>query len=313
MQRLTQSRRFFIKSSLAAGTGLALSNLLPMPLLANPGLVKLTILHTNDVHSRIDPFPANDPRFPNMGGVAPRAELIRKIRAEEQHVLLFDSGDMFQGTPYFNFYKGELELKLMSQMGYDAGTIGNHDFDAGVDGLEKQLVHAKFPLLSSNYDFSQTSMSGKTKPYTVFNKGGIKIGVFGLGIELEGLVGRNMYGDTNYLDPIGKANETALKLKQEEGCHLVVCLSHLGFTYDNTKVSDKVLAKNTKNIDIILGGHTHTFLDKPWYEKDLNGNEVMICQVGWGGIKLGRIDCVFKTNGKLLDKSFTEKNIFKKQ
>ncbi|MBX7182464.1 MAG: metallophosphoesterase [Bacteroidia bacterium] len=307
------SRRGFLRSTIAAGAGLAMSGLIPSELWADTSLIRLTILHTNDVHSRIDSFPATDPKFPNMGGVAPRAELIKRIRNEVPHVLLFDSGDMFQGTPYFNFYKGELEIKLMSQMGYDAGTIGNHDFDAGIDGLEKQLVHATFPLVSSNYDFSGTVMEGKTLPYSIFNKGGIKVGVFGLGIELDGLVGKNMYGDTKYQEPIQKANEMAGKLKNELGCHLVVCLSHLGFSYDNSKVSDKVLAKNTRNVDIILGGHTHTFLEKPWVEKDLDGKEVMICQVGWGGIKLGRIDCLFKADGRLLDKNYTEKNIFKKQ
>jgi len=313
MHHSSLSRRIFLKGTLAASAGLALCGLYPSDLLAEQGLVKVTILHTNDVHSRIDPFPSSDSRFPNMGGAAPRAELIRKIRSEEQHVLLFDSGDMFQGTPYFNYYKGELELKLMSQMGYDAGTIGNHDFDAGIEGLEKQLIHAQFPLLTSNYDFSQTCMKDKTLPFRVFNKGGITIGVFGLGIELEGLVGKSMYGDTKYLDPIAKANEMAAYLKTEKECHMVLCLSHLGFSYDTSKVSDKVLARNSKNIDLILGGHTHTFLDKPWLQQDLDGKEVMICQVGWGGIKLGRVDCYFKTSGKLLHKKSLSKNIFKKQ
>ncbi len=307
------ARRDFLKKSLFAGLGLAALELSPLELFARTELVKLTILHTNDVHSRIDPFPANDPRYPNMGGVAPRAELIKSIRATEPNVLLFDCGDIFQGTPYFNLYKGELEMKLMSQMGYDAGTIGNHDFDLGVEGLEKQLVFANFPLLSANYDFTDTAMQGKTLPYKIFVKNGVKVGVFGVGIELDGLVGKNMYGNTRYLNPIANANFMADKLKCELGCHLVICLSHLGFSYEDNKVSDKILAQNSKDIDIILGGHTHTFLDKPWMEANTKKQEVMICQVGFGGIKLGRIDCVFKTNGKLLGKEFTEQKIFKKQ
>jgi 5'-nucleotidase len=307
------ARRDFLKKTMFAGMGLAALEFSPLELFARYELVKLSILHTNDVHSRVDPFPANDPKYPNMGGVAPRAELINQIRSEETNVLLFDCGDIFQGTPYFNIYKGELEMKLMSLMGYDAGTIGNHDFDLGLDGLEKQLVHANFPLLTANYDFENTPMQGKTNTHKIFEKGGVKIGVFGLGIELDGLVSANLSAGTKYLEPIKQANVMAHHLKVEKGCHLVVCLSHLGFSYDSSKVSDKALAKNSKHIDIILGGHTHTFLNKPWLEKNILQQEVMICQVGFAGIKLGRVDCLFKATGKLKKKQFSEQNIFKKQ
>ena len=123
--------------------------------------------------------------------MAQRAGLINSIREKEDHVLLLDAGDIFQGTPYFNFYGGELEFKLMSTMKYDAATLGNHDFDNGLIGLKKQLPFAKFPFLIANYDFSKTILKDKFNPYKIFNKGGIKIGVFGIGIELEGLVPKN--------------------------------------------------------------------------------------------------------------------------
>ena len=156
---------------------------------------KLTILHTNDQHSRIEPFDASYTINPNQGGFARRAALIQQIRQEEKNILLLDSGDVFQGTPYFNFFGGELEFKLMSMMGYDASTMGNHEFDNGLEGFKKALPQAKFPFLCSNYDFKNTLIDGLTKPYKIFNKNGIRIGIFGLGIELQGLVGNKQYGN----------------------------------------------------------------------------------------------------------------------
>lgn len=253
-------------------------------------MVKIVILHTNDVHSHIEPFADNDPKYPGLGGVAQRAVIINQIRNEEKNVLLLDAGDIFQGTPYFNLYGGELEMKLMSQMGYDASAIGNHDFDNGVDGLSKQLVHAKFPLLCANYDFSKTSMSGKTQPYKIFEKDGIRIGVFGLGIELKGLVDSRNYKETVYLDPLPKAAEYSHLLKKEQKCDIVICLSHLGFKYPDAKISDEVLAKKSSNIDLIIGGHTHTFIEEPYRYYNRESKPVLVAQVGWAGIKLGRID-----------------------
>jgi len=255
----------------------------------------ITILHTNDVHSHIDPFPASDTRNANMGGAARRATLISSIRQENPNTLLLDAGDMFQGTPYFNYYGGELEFKLMSLMGYDAATIGNHDFDNGIDGLFKQLPHAKFDLLSANYDFKNTVMDTHVKPYKIFMKDGIKIGVFGLGIELEGLVDNRMYKETKYIDPITIAQDTSRILKEEEHCDLVICLSHLGYNYSKNpdKISDLKLASLTKGIDLIIGGHTHTFLKKPTVTKNILGENMLINQVGWAGINLGRIDFYF--------------------
>lgn len=299
-------RRDFIQKT-AAGTALLG--------LANVGLSsfttletkKITILHTNDVHSHIDPFPVDHPRNPNMGGAARRAAIIENIRKEEEHVLLLDAGDIFQGTPYFNFYGGELEFKLMSMMQYDLATIGNHDFDNGIDGLYAQLPHAKFEFVSANYDFKNTVLDSHVKPYKIFNKGGIKIGVFGLGIELEGLVDKKAYKETVYHNPIEVAQDMARILKHNKKCDLVICLSHLGFSYKNepNKVSDLDLAKKTKDIDLIIGGHTHTFLEKPVIQKNSEGKEVMINQVGCYGINLGRVDFYLsddfaKGNGKAI-------------
>jgi 5'-nucleotidase len=292
------SRRSFLKKSAFAGAGFFALHSVPADVFAKTDLVKLTILHTNDVHSHIDPFPSNDPKYPGLGGAVNRAALIKKIRAEEENVLLLDVGDIFQGTPYFNLYGGELEFKLMSMMQYDASTIGNHDFDNGLDGLVKQLPHASFPFISSNYDFSDTPMAGKTIPHKIFFKDGIKIGVFGLGIELDGLVDKRMYGNTKYLDPVVKAAEASRYLKLDEKCDLVICLSHLGFKYENKKISDVELAKQSKNIDLILGAHTHTFLDKPLVYKNSDEKEIIVAQVGWAGIRLGRIDYVFERKTK---------------
>lgn len=290
-------RRQFIKN-MGAGSLMIGAGVLPSQAFNSPEITKLTILHTNDVHSRIEPFPMDGSRNEGLGGTARRAALIKQIRQEEDHILLLDAGDIFQGTPYFNFYGGELEFKIMSKLGYDAATIGNHDFDAGIDGLYKQLPHANFPFLIANYDFSDTIMNGKTKPYKVFKKGDVKIGVFGVGIELNSLVPQELYKETQYLDPIKVANEQAGILKHDEKCDYVICLSHLGYKYRSEKVSDVVLAKSSKDIDLIIGGHTHTFLDEPDLIANQNGQAVMINQAGWAGILLGRIDLYFERNFK---------------
>lgn len=253
----------------------------------------ITILHTNDVHSHIEPFGPDAGRNANLGGVARRASLVEKIRLENPNTLLLDAGDIFQGTPYFNFYGGELEFKLMSMLKYDAATLGNHDFDNGIDGLYAQLPHADFPFISSNYDFSNTIMDGKTDSYRIFEKNGIKTGVFGLGIELNGLVSKKLYKETKYLDPVEIATDVSRKLKEEEKCDLVICLSHLGYKYSGDRISDIKLARKTKNIDLIIGGHTHTFLEEPTVEKNKAGKDVLINQVGCFGLYLGRVDFYF--------------------
>lgn len=309
--KVINPRRSFIQKSIC-GT-ISIIGLSKFPSFAKSEATKITILHTNDVHSHIDPFPDNDPKYPGLGGAARRAALVKKIRSEEKNVLLLDAGDIYQGTYYFNKYGGELELKIMSQMGYDATTIGNHDFDNGLDGIVSKLQFANFPFLCANYDFTDTVMQGKTSPYKIVEKAGIKIGIFGLGIELEGLVDKKNYGATRYLDPMVKAAETALHLKKEKKCDVIICLSHLGFKYAEKKISDVEFAKQSRYIDLIIGGHTHTFLDKPLVSKNRDGASVCVAQVGWAGIKLGRIDLYLdKNTGKKIIEgtSHTLTNIF---
>ncbi|WP_204345444.1 metallophosphoesterase [Psychroserpens algicola] len=289
-------RRQFLQQTAAASAliglgGIGLSSF-------KPATKKITILHTNDVHSHIDAFGPDDGRNPNQGGVARRASLIANIRKENPNTLLLDAGDIFQGTPYFNYYGGELEFKLMSMLKYDVATIGNHDFDNGIDGLYAQLPHAEFDFVSANYDFSNTIMDTHVKPYRILNRDGIKIGIFGLGIQLEGLVEQRMYKETKYLDPTETAQEMTRILKQDEQCDLIICLSHLGYNYRNRpeKISDLKLAETTKDIDLIIGGHTHTFLKKPTVVKNSEGKNMLVNQVGCYGINLGKIDFYFDSD-----------------
>lgn len=297
-------KRFIRQAALSAGAFVAGPSLLEAAAYLSP--LKLTILHTNDTHSRLEPFPMDGGRNQGLGGIAARSELISKIRQEEEHVLLLDAGDIFQGTPYFNIYKGEPEIKAMSAMKYDATTIGNHDFDAGMENLATQLTnHANFPMLVANYDFTGTPMEYKTQPYKTFKKGKLKVGVFGVSIEGRGLIPDSLFGATKYLDPVQKANEVADQLKRDEKCDMIICLSHLGNQYkESNKVSDEVLAKETENIDLIIGGHTHTFLDNPIVYKNKKGDDTIINQVGFAGIILGRLDFEFsKFSGKKLAKN----------
>ena len=286
------NRREFLQKT-AAGSALFASGLsLASFDSAKPAQKHLTILHTNDVHSYIDPFPADHPKNPNKGGVARRAALIERIRKENPNVLLLDAGDIFQGTPYFNYYGGALELKLMSMMKYDLATMGNHDFDNGIEGFLAQLPNAEFDFVSANYDFRNTALSGIVKPYKIFDKNGVKVGIFGLGVELAGLVDKKNYKETLYNDPIGVTQDIVRTLKQTEKCDLVICLSHLGYDYKNdaNKVSDLKVAAATKDIDLIIGGHTHTFLERPTVVKNADNLDVLVNQTGCYGINLGRID-----------------------
>lgn len=291
-------RRTFLKKSAAAGTFLGIGSFGFLSFSAEEKKKHITILHTNDTHSHIEPFSADHAQYPNMGGVARRYSLIKRIREENPNTLLLDAGDIFQGTPYFNFYGGEVEFKLMSKLGYDAATIGNHDFDNGIEGLLAQMPHADFPFLSANYDFTNTVLEGMVNPYKVFFKDGIRIGIFGIGIELQGLVSKKLYKETKYLDPVEVSQATVSKLKNEENCELVICLSHLGYQYNSDKISDLQLAAKTKDIDLIIGGHTHTFLPKPTVVKNSEGIDTIVNQVGWAGINLGRIDFFLNENGK---------------
>jgi len=288
------NRRTFLKKT-AAGLLLFGATGLDNEVWAAGGqYTKITILHTNDVHSRIEPFPMDGGKYQGLGGVAKRASLVKKIRATETNVLFFDCGDILQGTPYFNFYDGSLEFKLMNELEYDAATIGNHDFDAGIEKLAEHIDSANFTMLNANYDVRNTPLNKKLESFKIFEKSGVKVGVMGIGIELDGLVPSTLFGETQYQDPLKSANETAAILKNDHQCQIVVCLSHLGYQHDSDQISDVLVAKNSKNIDLILGGHTHTFLPEPVVYQNLEGKEVIVNQVGWAGIQLGRLDYYIK-------------------
>ena len=291
-------RRKFLKNSVYGS--LALGSVLKNYSCDSGNFKKITILHTNDVHSHIEPFSKDHSEFPNRGGFERRSTILNSIRSKNPNTLLLDAGDIFQGTPYFNFYNGELEFKLMSLLKYDAVTIGNHDFDNGITGLNEQMPNASFDFLISNYDFKNTVLDGKTSDYKIYTRSGIKIGVFGLGIELEGLVTKELYRETKYLDPIDIAQDVAKKLKNEEKCDLIICLSHLGYKYDNlpNRVCDYNLAKKTKDIDLIIGGHTHTFMNEPIILKNQISKDVLVNQVGCFGLFLGQIDFYFDQNNQ---------------
>ena len=294
-------RNFIYNSSLASLSvvGLNSCNL-------NSRNVKITILHTNDVHSQIEPFPSNHNLYPNKGGFARRASLFKEIVDLNPNTLIFDAGDIFQGTPYFNFFQGDLELSLMKKMGYNAATIGNHEFDPGLKMLKQNIINNDFQFISSNYDFTNTELEGLVSKYKVYNKGGLKIGVFGLGIELKGLVNPLLFNETKYYDPVDIAKDMTSKLKFEKGCDLVICISHLGHQYQTDKISDTKIAKLTSNIDLIIGGHTHTLMKEPLILNNLSGEKVIINQVGSSGVFVGKIDFNFTNNNKFTNKSIIE-------
>ncbi len=294
-------------AALGAGIPAAAENLL----VRRKGIEQLTILYTNDQHSRIEPFPDNDPKYPGMGGFSKRAVLIEKIRNENPHVLLLDAGDIFQGTPYFNFFKGELEYKLMSMMNYDAVTFGNHDFDLGIENLLAQMPKASFDFINCNYEFSDTDLNNHPKitPYKIYKKGSLKIGILGVGINLNGLIDEKNRQGLLYQNPLECVNKTAQILKKDEKCHFVICLSHLGFNYDSVKISDMDLAAGTENIDLIIGGHTHTFLNSPEIIKNTKGFPVQVTQVGWAGIRMGQMDVFFADDKRKIAQNNTSHQI----
>lgn len=251
---------------------------------------KIVILHTNDTHSRIEPLPETDKYAPNKGGVVRRANYIESVRAENKNVLLFDAGDFVQGTPYYNVFGGEVETKAMNMLKYDAATLGNHEFDYGLEGLKDILDWAQFPIISSNYDFSETILKDRFDPYLIIVKDGVKIGVIGLNVKPQGLIATANYTNMVFMDPLETGNELATKLKNEDKCDVVICLSHLGYT------ADKRLAENSRNIDIIIGGHSHTYMKDPDIIKNADNEDILIYQTQGRGVYVGRIDIELEKN-----------------
>jgi len=316
------TRRGFLKASLAGGLA-ATSPRSVLQLLSTPpwsaisaplleigrGETLITILHTNDTHSQIDPLPANDKQYPDKGGVARRATLVKRVRKENPNTLLIDAGDVFQGTPYFNFYKGEVEYKSMSLIGYDVGTLGNHDFDNGVDGLAAAMRFAKFDFVSTNYDVHGTPLEARVKPYVVRVVGGVRVGLFGLGISPNNLITPENFQGVKYNDPVKASRDVVETLRGKERCKLVVGMSHLGY-YPNARegqIGDTQVAAQVDGIDFIASGHTHTFMKEPAITKTPSGGNTIIFQVGRSGIYVGRVDMKMRDGrmiaaaGRLLD------------
>ena len=314
------NRRHFLKTSIITGAALAVPDTFSKLLRANTaihepllevaaGETLITILHTNDTHSQIDPIDQNDRQYGGKGGVARRATLVKRIRKENPNTLMIDAGDVFQGTPYFNFFKGEVEYKSMSLIGYDVGTLGNHDFDNGVAALAAAMKFATFDFVSTNYDVRGTPIESRVKPYVVKTFGDVRVGLFGLGISPDNLITPENFKGVKYLDPVRMTRGVVRLLREQEKCQLVVGMSHLGY-YPNPKgaeVGDTQVAAQVGGVDFIASGHTHTFMDKPVLTKNPDGKDTIIFQVGKSGIFVGRIDFKMKEGkviasaGRLLD------------
>lgn len=296
------TRKTFLKQLSAAGAGIGLCGLRPVTTYGGTGGTDtvITIMHTNDTHARIQPFPAGSGDYSGLGGAARRATVINKIRERQPFNLLLDAGDTFQGTPYFNFYGGALDFELMSMMEYDASTIGNHEFDNRVEGFVKVAPKAHFPFVISNYDFAEAPHMGQfTRPYLIKTVHGIRVGLFGLGVAFANLVLPELHVGVRYIDPVEAAARHVHLLRNEYECAMVVCLSHLGYEYETSQISDKVVAATVDGIDLIIGGHTHTLLEEPFVLEKSGRNPTVISQVGHAGVVLGRLDYTFTRSGRI--------------
>lgn len=284
------SRKEFLKRSAALVAGAALPVWMGNENRLIAAKPDLTILYTNDTHARLDPFPDNAVQHAGLGGIARRASLVKKIRSEVDNVLLLDAGDVFQGTPWFDVYGGKVDLKLMTEMNYDAMAVGNHEFDRGPDGFADAAQKAGFPILASNYNVHNTPMNPYVRRLLVKSTGGFRVGLFGLGIELEGVVPKELRGDVRSRNPEAWARGMTNSLRDYHKCDFVICLSHLGYRYNDSRIDDMKLAQKVAGMDLIIGGHTHTFLDDPVPVSNPDGNTTMVTQMGHGGVRLGRID-----------------------
>ena len=265
----------------------ALLALLSSVVACSPTDAYITILHTNDTHSQVEPIEAGK-RDGNHAGYARRMGIIEQERDKTPNVLLVDAGDFSQGTPYFNLYHGRVEVDAMNRMGYDAVTLGNHEFDNGLDTLAAVLKDAQFAVVSANYDVQGTALEGIVKPYVILRRGGMKIGLFGLGVNPKGLVAEKNFAPVKYLDPIPVAQEISTLLKEQHHCDLVVCISHMGTFAHGDKPSDTLLAQSTRYIDVIIGGHTHKIVTNHYVE-NLDGDSVLLAQMGKSGARIGKI------------------------
>jgi 5'-nucleotidase len=289
------SRKEFIKKSAAMAAGSMLPVWLNRLSMTEPVLTDLTILYTNDTHARLDPFPDNALEFSGLGGIARRSALVKKIRSEVEHVLLVDAGDVFQGTSWFDMYGGSVDLELMTEMKYDAMAVGNHEFDRGPDGFAEAARKAGFPILAANYDVRNTPMNPFVQRFTVKEFKGFRVGMFGLGIPLDGVVAPELRGDVVSRRPEAWAKGMAESLKQVHNCDFIICLSHLGYFYPDSRMDDLKIAARVPGIDLIIGAHTHTFLDNPVSVTNPSGSQTLITQMGHSGVRLGRLDMSFSS------------------
>lgn len=251
---------------------------------------QLVILHTSDTHSHIDPIDENSAdRNAGWGGVARRAALVRQERQAAETFLLLNCGDISQGTPYYNMFQGEVEMKSMNLMGYDAMTIGNHEFDYGLDNMLRLFTMADFPVVCANYDFTGTVLEKVVKPYAVLKRGGMRIGVFGLSPQLEGLVQKTKCEGVKMKDTVESAREAIAALEKKH-CDMIIMLSHLGVDPDLKEPGewDHTVVPQIQGVDLVLGGHTHTFLSHPVMVKDQTGKEVPVMHIGGNGVYMSK-------------------------
>ena len=250
---------------------------------------KLMILHTNDTHSCIMPLNTSltDTMLAGRGGFLRRVAMIKEERKKHPDLLLFDSGDFSQGSPYYTLFKGDVEIGLMNEMGYDASTVGNHEFDFGLENMARIFKKAKFPILCANYDFTGTPLEGIVKPYTIIKRNGVKIGVFGIDPEMDGLVIHKNYEGVKYLDPVSSAEKIASLLKNKLKCDVEICISPLGWGLKG--MDDQRMIAGSSNIDLVLGGHSHTYFETLKYAKNLDGKEIPVDQNGKNAVFVGRL------------------------
>jgi len=254
---------------------------------------KITVLHTSDTHSCILPLNKNlaDTVVADRGGFLRRINMLKQERQKDPDLLLFDCGDFSQGSSYYTMFKGDVEVGLMNQMHYDAATIGNHEFDFGLDNMIRLFKMANFPIVCSNYDFGDTELKDIVKPYIVMKRKGVKIGIFALCPPLEGLVSTKNYGPLKFLDPVEVTQRMVEMLRDKKKCDVVICLSHLGWV--KTEYTDNRLIQNTSGIDLVLGGHSHTYMDALAYETDKTGRKVPVDHEGKHGVYVGKLLLTF--------------------
>ena len=242
---------------------------------------KLTIMHFNDTHSHLEPERAG--KSAGRGGVIERAALVDSVRnaVGRRNFLLLHAGDFNQGTSYYTTLGGMLEVGLVNALGYDVITLGNHEFDDGIEHLGRRLAGLKCPVVCSNYDFSQFELGKYVKPYVVLKRGGMRIGIFGMLTDITKVVERTIADRLPKFGDVETADRWASYLKNEKKCDIVIALTHLGI--ENEDFMDQDLVRATRNIDLVVGGHSHTFIKDIVYENNIDGKPVPIVQNGcWG-------------------------------